>query len=347
MDFAQSPYLVSNFNTWSCTFPATGIPEMGPYTVGFSIGSNTLPCSSRFPSHIHPTIPEQMYAIWLKSIMAGHISAHMSARAMPAPSARPPPTGPAAMSRAAPGQSLPKSAPAFASTKAAQKVSKKFGLLTDMVPNTFRDLIAHVIKIFPSTYGDYVELYVSDYTSHPLLFDYPTPEEREDVERDGDRFSYMPTPKKEWPGPWGQLVLKVEVKEPHASHVRRSIKEGDHILMQNIRLKMSRDNKLEANLYPDFKDSFKVLISHVRLGSSDEAQALIARKDQYWAKRQKRVAAEQAQSKGKKGKKARRREKLRNQQEKEAENTIAGAERNEVPDLLGRPKDLSRYGKTI
>ena len=237
-----------------------------------------------------------MYVIWMKKEMAGRFGqtapvSGPSTAVMPAHSSRAisattsPLSNVADPVRITPGQSRTTSN----FSPLTHKPNHKFALIQDTAPSSFRDLVVEVVKIFPSPYGGQTEVYVTDYTSHPLLYDYPSPDETTTAyEREGDRYGYMPTSKREWPGPWGQMVLKVEARDPHAAYVRTSVKEGDCISIRNARIKMSHQDKLEANVYPDSRYPEKILISLVKATASDEAQALIARKDAYWQKRKPR-----------------------------------------------------------
>lgn len=152
--------------------------------------------------------------------------------------------------------------------------------------NKFHNTLVEVVKIFPGRYG-ICEVYVTDYTTNKELFSFPAPEEKDDGldGRDGDAYGYMPVSKREWPGPFGSMTLKVDVKEPHASFIMNKVKEGDAIYLQNLRVKLSRMNKMEGSLWPDNMYPEKVLV-HLNKNKDDEAlQSLMARKEKYWSSR--------------------------------------------------------------
>jgi len=161
--------------------------------------------------------------------------------------------------------------------------NRKFSLIKDMAPNKFCDMVVEVIKIFSAQGGGFVELYLSDYTENRMLYDYPTPEEvASEGGADGDPHSYLRTNKKDWPGPWGQRVLKMEVQYPHAGFVHKSVKEGDYVHIRNARAKLGQSNKLEGNLWADSRWPDRIDISLCKPSKSVECEALVERRRQYW-----------------------------------------------------------------
>jgi len=170
----------------------------------------------------------------------------------------------------------------FLAAENRKKPSLKFSLIQNCQVQHFYDIFAEVVKIFPAQFGTY-EVYVTDYTANELLFNYPSPDEQDDdFSRAGDTFGYMPMPKREWPGPYGSMVLKIEVKEPHARVVRDIMKEGEIYFFANVRIKMSNQNKMEGNLWPDRMFPDKVQIHKAAYGDKVKAEEVRMRKEQYW-----------------------------------------------------------------
>lgn len=256
--------LVTNSGTTSVVFPEASIPARG-YRQAFLGGQREVHSICQ-PSHRKPTTPEQMYAIELKEELSPLIK--------PLPQAAQTSKAGSAAVGAGEATKPPVGAP-------TGPKSGKNGLIGKLAFNTFYDLSVEVVKIFPGQYGD-LELYVTDYTSNSALFDHPSPDEKDEgVGYDGDAFGIMPMPKREWPGPWGQMTLKIEVKEPHASFIKQNAAEGSLLSLSNVRTKNSRLNKLEANLWPDSRYPDKIL---ARVVSAQNApiQHLLERKIQYW-----------------------------------------------------------------
>lgn len=177
----------------------------------------------------------------------------------------------------------------------------RFGLIKDVACNSFYDIFVDVIKIFPGQY-DMCEVYVTDYTANPLLFNYPSPDEEDDGMggRDGDTYGYMglmPTSKRDWPGPYGSMTLKVEVKDPHASFIRNKVKEGDVVLLQNVRIKMSGQNKMEGNMWTDYSFPNKVCVVNQLDEDDIRVEGVRQRKHAYWADRKQRENKKRGASK--------------------------------------------------
>lgn len=205
------------------------------------------------------------------------------------------PTGPASMR--APPLALPTKQkfveeptsaaqpPAKRPKQSSSSLGAKFKLVEELRPNMYADLCGEVVKMYPANWG--CDLYITDYTSNDQMRYYPKPEEETDQERDGDTYGYTGPPKKGWPGPYEWLVLKVNLKEPHASYAYQNVKEGDCVLLLNVKGNPSRDgnSRLEADLWADWNDSEKIKIRKVSSANTPEVQALQQRKEKYWASR--------------------------------------------------------------
>lgn len=203
----------------------------------------------------------------------------------------------------------------------------KFRLVKDLQHRVFSDLCVEVVKKFPNNYGK-CELYVTDYTANEQMFYYAPPEEKHDLVRDGDQFGYHGPLKRNWPGPFGFMVLRVTLVEPHAGFAIHQIEEGDEILMQNVKIKlMPNNNKLEGDMWPDQHAPSKVQIQKIT-PKFPQIQDLRLRKDEYYSKR--RAITEKAEqanaevevklskSEKKKQKKLRKQEEARKKAEQEA-----------------------------
>jgi hypothetical protein len=103
--------------------------------------------------------------------------------------------------------------------------------------------------------------------------------------RDGDPHGYISSTsgtKRDWTGPSGRHTLKVELFPPHAGFARDKVKEGDHLMLQNVRIKESNAAKMEGNLWQDRQYPDKVLVHHMRDKERPELKELLARKQAYW-----------------------------------------------------------------
>ncbi|KAF4551104.1 putative protection of telomeres protein [Elsinoe fawcettii] len=207
----------------------------------------------------------------------------------------------------------------------------KFALIRDMQVNGFYDMVVEIVKIFPTSY-DYLEVYVSDYTTNKQLYDYPTPEEEAAEGRDGDTFNYIKDMKGKWEGPWGQTVLKIEVRSPHSSFIQGNVKEHHFVKLSNVRIKLSNYSKLEGNMWPDRNWPEKISVERTNPQTSDQGQALLERREQYWAKR--KGVAEKGAKQAKKSKTKRISAAKKAQERAAAEQKLAEGVR-ELPGIQG------------
>ena len=130
------------------------------------------------------------------------------------------------------------------SQEALQKMrdpGKKHSVLKKLAVDGFFDLTGQVIKIFPI--GDRLELYLSDYTSNPFLFDY----KYQDID------PLMSDLTRKWPGPFGQRTIQVTLWRPHAGWTCANVTEHDFVMLRNVRTKYNENGtkRLEGILHTD------------------------------------------------------------------------------------------------
>jgi protection of telomeres protein 1 len=131
-------------------------------------------------------------------------------------------------------------------TASNQMVSSREGpksaLIKDVEERKFYYIVGEVIKTVGSSGG--FELYVSDYTSNPRLFNYG---------RYGDEFNYIGRKEKKlWPGPYGKLTLEVTLWPPHSITAQSTVKEGDFVELRNVKMKLET-SMLEGVIHTDRK----------------------------------------------------------------------------------------------
>lgn len=284
MEFSGAPIFLSTRTTVSMVFDHHTIPNPD-YAEGYAGGKKTIDCVS-IPSSNTPSTEDQIYVMFLQSL---HGEAMKAALSLQTPVRRgsfqqPPAPSVQAKSKIQDNSQAPKGPPAVRT--AAGGRSFKFSLIQDTQHNKFYDLVVQVVKVFPTRFGDYIEVYVTDYTSNKNLYDYPDPNEKSDIVTEGDHLGYTSFDRKEWPGPWGQMVLRIEVRHPHADYIQNSTKEGDCVELKNVRVKFSQQGKLEANMFPDTLNPQKVLASKLNAAKSEECQQLQSRRSAYWEARQ-------------------------------------------------------------
>ncbi|EEH20413.2 hypothetical protein PABG_02672 [Paracoccidioides brasiliensis Pb03] len=174
---------------------------------------------------------------------------------------------------------------------------RKFSLIKDISCGTFVDLVVEVVKTYPEDYQRFL-LYVTDYTRNKQLYNYVS---EGGGSRDGDEYGYTSRPKRDWPGPFGQMSLQVTLWEPHSHYARQNIKENDLVLLQNVNVKIGRmSGAMEGSLHTDRHYPEKVRVIPINDNDSeDDVKQLVRRKLEYW----RRIRAEKSKLEGKNFKK--------------------------------------------
>jgi protection-of-telomeres protein 1 len=281
-EYANEKMLMNQRETKYLVFSGSRIPTPAfklQYMAGS--GNNKLQCEGTCDQNaLSP--PVQDYIITMRSEMDIPVQPvnHMPAPTLPSPN------------RAA--QPGPGNVAAPKALRGAY--SAKFKLVKDLRHYTFSDVCVEVVKKFTNNYGN-CELYVTDYTANEQMFYYAPPEEKpSDLVRDGDRFGHCGPSKKEWPGPYGFLVLKVNLTEPHASFADQNVKEGDWIALENVKMKLMPDSsRLEGDMWPDQNNPTKVQVRKLR-SDRKEMIDMCLRKEEYWASRPERAQTAEKQA---------------------------------------------------
>ncbi|GKT50285.1 protection of telomeres protein 1 [Colletotrichum spaethianum] len=133
-------------------------------------------------------------------------------------------------------------------------VKNKLCELKDAKDGTFHDIIAQVVQE-PHDYGDKIRLYVSDYTENSGFFNYMRTGQPGDNSRDGDPYGYTSgkaSTSSNWNGPLGKKSLQVTCWEPHATVIRKRVKNGSWVHLLNVQFKFgSNCQNLEGYLRQD------------------------------------------------------------------------------------------------
>ena len=290
VSYHGQPVLISHWHTRTVIFPFAKIPDPS-YAIAFQ-GSHRIECLGAPYDKESVTLQEQAYVMELTQALSSLINNLPAANPVDAGTQnlphrsvaltlRPPPVTPQKRSN---GQPEPNSFPPHKKAKVST-FGPKFRLVSQLEHFVFSDVCVEVVKKYSTPFGKY-ELYVTDYTKNEALFYYEPPnEDLQDrgVDRDGDVYGYCGPPKRAWPGPFGYLVLKVNVTEPHASFIDRQVSEGEVVLLQNLKMKMQPDGtKLEGDMWPD--NRIKVSrFPRLQYATLPEIHELLQRKDKYWA----------------------------------------------------------------
>lgn len=271
--------LISQSGTSCVTFPAESIPQAA-FKISIAGGKRTIQCVS-WPVNKGPDIAEQLYAITLKASTSVDRNAFWDSV----------PTGPKSMqsgpkivhqdTRGASNGAWQSNATRVVQAQpqafAYPALRDKFGLVANAAIDRYYDLVVHVVKVFPGPAP--CELYVTDYTSNNMIYDYQFSDGGNGY-RDGDTFGYSKPAKRDWPGP--KMVIKVEAWPPHSFFADEQVKEGDFVKLSNVRVKLSRQGSMEANLWQDNIRPERIQIEKIQPGISTVGQALLERRDAYW-----------------------------------------------------------------
>lgn len=159
----------------------------------------------------------------------------------------------------------------------------KFSLLKDVEVDTFYNLVGQVLRVYPS--NGRVELYVTDYTSHSLVFHYPEPNDDNGFGREGDEYNHTAGSSKKWNGPYGKMTLTVTLWGSNASFVQQQIKENDFVHLRNVRIKWSKDLKVEGALHSDRRYPDRIDVTVLKNEDEDDrVKDVLRRKRDYWKK---------------------------------------------------------------
>lgn len=262
-EFSNETLLMGSFSTNHLVFSGASIPSPA-FKFDYVSGNGKLVCHGTDGLRTSLGPVEQDYIITLKEEM------RIDVKAVAPPAVAPPVNAPAGL--ATQGASL------------AAGYSRKFKLVKDIQHRVFSDICVEVVKKFTTMSGN-CELYVTDYTSNDQMFYYAAPEEKTDHVRDGDAFGYNGVSKRQWPGPYGFMVFKVNLSEPHASFANHLVAEGELIGLDNVKVKlMPSNNRLEGDMWPDQNNPSKVQVRKL-LRNRKEASDLLLRKSEYWTAR--------------------------------------------------------------
>jgi len=254
--FNDKPDCVSKANQFHhqiVVFPAQGIPI--PDLADPVLGGGQIP-HNRYPDRSQtPTREEQLYAIHLRHSPAG-----------------------ADLVASRPAD--PPKQPDF-STNIHPRSRQRFRLIEKLKENEFCEVAGEVVKVFATRDGP-VELYITDYTEHPFLFDHSPPGDDShraaQFDQNADRFGLLSKTdheSKQWRGPVGKLTLQVTLKSPHADYaVHVKIREGDFVYISNLRPKLSPYNYLEGTVWRDMKLPEKLDIRRMHPSQGEDAQLI-------------------------------------------------------------------------
>jgi len=175
-------------------------------------------------------------------------------------------------------------------------LKQKFTEIKDIQPpygkrGIFVELLGEVVKIFSK--GDRTELYITDYTSNPQLYNYTYGCDEDG--QDGDEFGYIQHKVKSWPGPWGTMTMDVTLWDANHSYATDNVKVGALVYLRNVHIGMGKDSrKMEGKCHGERGHPTRVNVKRMKANSDDElVRNLLSRKQEYEAKYPKRRLQEE------------------------------------------------------
>ncbi|KAI4153452.1 MAG: hypothetical protein L6R39_001569 [Caloplaca ligustica] len=153
----------------------------------------------------------------------------------------------------------------------------KFALIKDVKVDTFYDLVGQVVKVYPG--NGVVELYLTDYTSNQLLYNYEWGRDDPDADSEDGRST-----SRKWPGPLGKHTLTVSLFPPHSYFAQNHVTENRFVFLRNTRIKFSKDGKMEGSLHTDQRNSDRVDVTIIEDHTDERVKAVLRRKLQYGRK---------------------------------------------------------------
>lgn len=316
---------LSNYSTECVVLPSAAIPNP-TFKMAYANGNKNIP--GMLMSGSRPaTTEEQFYSIELR-----HAFPHLPTNAPNSAAATP------AAVRSIPNPQTPAGAPPSTITPSKVTPGSAIGasrldrqaLLKDIAADKYYDPIGEVVKIQSASF-DRVDIYLTDYTTNRLFYEYLSPEDEAKeagLGYDGDPMNYINGKKKApWPGPCGKMTLLVTLWLPHADWVRDNVHPGDYVCMKNVIVKYNEGSfsRLEGKLHQDRKYPFRV---DVWKAKPDEPRVkdLVLRKKEYLART--KTANPGGKSESKPSKKQKRKEQrvklLEEQQKKQKEPAESG-----------------------
>lgn len=166
-------------------------------------------------------------------------------------------------------------------------IRDKFTLLRDVKDQKFADLIGQVVKE-PFEYGDFVGLWLSDYTENSAFFnkikDAEDSAKEDQTGRTGDPYGYMDKfhnnradslgrdQDSRWIGPYGKRSIQITSWEPHAQFIRDHVKIGDWVHLRNVQIGFGHNaTNLEGFLREDRVFPSRVYVKVFDLDEDREA----------------------------------------------------------------------------
>ncbi|MCJ1339696.1 hypothetical protein MMC09_004986 [Bachmanniomyces sp. S44760] len=243
----------------------------------------------------------------------------------------------------------------------ASSYGSKFSLLKDVKMDTFYDVVGQIVKFYPNENRH--ELYLTDYTSNNLFYNYEWGSEGGGDGVNGtDDYDNSTRPRnRQWRGPFGQMTITVTLWPPHSYFAQSNLCENDFVSLRNVRIKYSATGKLEGCLHTDKRFPDRIDLTKMELAdeATDERVKNVLRRKKDYTNRfisqskdfvddtRHRQLKEEKQENAKAKKQARRRKKNKQGEKRGEERMKQGrkAKRSTTPQIDNEP-DQENIGLT-
>ena len=150
----------------------------------------------------------------------------------------------------------------------------KSSMLKNLCAEKAYDVVGQVIRMYPTQ--DQLELYLSDYTTNNLLFNY-------EYQEAGDpEFEYATDVRRKWPGPFGHRTIQIVLFQPHAGYAKTHILENDFVQLRKVWIKyntFNSNNRLEGSISFNRFHPDDIYVSKLDLEDDRVRKVLKAKRD--------------------------------------------------------------------
>lgn len=190
-------------------------------------------------------------------------------------------------------ESLPTAAEFQQAQSTVSSTRQRYSMLKDLKADNFYDLIVEVRHIYEQ--DGRMTILVTDYTEHPLFYEYKMEGLGADAAQDGDEYGYMKKFKKPkqqdggWQGPYGSMTLQVTAFDYHVDNMK-DVNISDWVLLKNVKAHIAKAGRLEGVMHGE-TGAFAGRVNIVKMKPSDDAATeqpnfyeAVQRSSDYWKK---------------------------------------------------------------
>jgi hypothetical protein len=224
----------------------------------------------------------------------------------------------------------------------ASASDRKQALLSGVEPFKFYNLTVEIIRTHKT--AEKTTIYVTDYTSNSLFYEYSNNDEHSDI--NPAYASDLTTGKRIWKGPTGKMALQITLWPPHSDFTNENVQEGNIVNIRNVNIMHNKNamNIIEGKVHTDRHSEQRVNIALAN-EKSVQYQELIARKDTYWKKHLNSAVQLQDGNQAGMSKQAKKKAKQKKRQQEKRE--LQEREKNMDPFISSKTSSLNPNSKSL